>query len=645
MKQRRRAWELAEKIRWREWLVLAGNPEGWRRFQERFPGEERERLVRITKEELPILVMTKGAAGAYHSAAVIRARINEGRGRAGAQPTIFRANGAFMRSQVLALEWAKNTHGMSPSGLDLNVDGLGRIPAPPRRGPTLVDESAGLAFLMGAQWHLQGLRPSRPVAFTGRLDEISRKVLPVGGVEDKAAAARRAGVAWVVTAGPMGSSINPDSARRIVRIPSAHWLDWVPKAEEMLRRRCRVSLEPALEVWHGWLHHLDALTARRNVGRANAMASELYRRSLGVPARRGIRGWDEVLFRIHWELARVKTHGGQPRQAESLYEKAGRLLHQYGVRLDATQRVRIDANRLLNAVDLGWRRPPDMGSLLRLRRSRFNEAVGDEPRIKALGAVADWLAFQSCHPRALGRRDLLEEAEGLLKEKLPLELAALRATGGHLVRTHGQLASLFSLGGRWDEVPATLGRLIRVPTRALAGEVVGDDVTNWRFQAFYAARWLAFARLTGRGVPDEWWRWWAKISKRLHQDVDENDEAHVRAGLERSLVILDGRDRWDAEREKDLEEFFSRLTKRAATFEHDNLIAWGFAEALAWLASRWRLPWGATWSGHAGASLDRLGWYGRYADLMRLHRRLARMDPSADSDAAGFQAILRCVLY
>jgi hypothetical protein len=312
--------------------------------------------------------------------------------------------------------------------------------------------------------------------------------------------------------------------------------------------------------------------------------------------------------------------------------------------LTSAEKTRFYAGTVSRSIDLGYREVPDGKILRHLKTVARSAQFDDDARLPALGNLAEWNLYQSIWPPFRVQKRKVRSAQHLLEIKRVLEERALRKSSGRLLRADGQLASLYSLSGEWERVPAALDRLLELP-RGFLLTASGEDRANWRFQAFYAVRWMAFRALLREPVPEPWKIWWSRERRSLLREVQKTGETHLESGLERSILIMEGPRSWTERRQQRLTRFFRRLLVSASAYEHDYLIGWGFAAALAWLAQRWDLPWERNWNPAVSECLGRLEWHGRHRELAQLARTLARQRPRRDSEARCLQAILRAVLY
>ncbi|MBI4636253.1 MAG: hypothetical protein HY727_07870 [Candidatus Rokubacteria bacterium] len=645
--RRQSASELAFCERWRQWLRLAGTPAGWREFESQCNGRRAPRIS-VSAEDVPVLFSVKIANAAhqnqYYPAAVVPARLTEQSTDGSIQRFAMRSNGPFHQSVLLALRWAQDHFGPPATGLALCLDGSDVVPLSDSGLPVLEDESAGLAILMAASWHLRGLQSSQRVAFTGRLEENSRWVRAVANAEGKTRAAKRAGVAWTLTpAAPARSRLRTgtQSSLRLIEIEEAPWLEWLLRAEDELAQR-GVSLEPAIGLWQSWLRHLDGLRRGRSLREATKMAERLAGLSSSVGQDSGDTRWTDILFRIQWDVATLALHLGDPQGAARTLRGCIDLSARHRLGLRSIEATRLSAGRLQVAIDLGDRRPSPgiLRHLQHVAQSRYTDV---EARLSALGALAEWELYSwGWHHRGPDAR--LATAERCLLQKRRLEEQEERVTGDRLLRSDGQLATLRSLAGRWGEVPNTLSRVLQFDARGL-GQASAADRSNWRYQAFYAARWLAHRRLLGEPLSSEWTAWWRVAQPVLRREVIVNRELHLEFGLRRSLLMLDGLQRWTRGTQRQMTTAFERLQRGAALYESDFLVAWSFAAALAWLGHRWGVEWRTAWATHRSACLDHLGWHRRYRELRHLDTWLEHRASASDRRGVGLQAILGVILY
>lgn len=632
-----RAAKLAFCDQWRRWLLLAGKPAGWRAFRRERCGDCRALSLPLPRDTVPLLVTVQSSrADFYHAAAVAPVHLVEHKGEERIQRLELSATGRFHASVLLALQWADDAYGPPPTGLSLCVD-THVLPAPWQGVEVFDDESAGLAVLIAAAWHLQGVRPSQPVAFTGRLEEKNSRVCHVGAIEDKARAAHRAGVAWTLAPSPGSPSAR---AARLIELGEAEWRAWLKHAEEILAGHS-VVLEPDLEVWEAWLVHVERLSQARQLEAVKKAVEALSKRAKRLHSTDP--RWDDIVFRLRWEEATLALHRGASRTAaRGLRKLKMRVERMPAAQLYSQRAVRLSAGLLQAAIDNGARLPaPGVeGHLRGAVASRFSD---NATRLYALGALAEWVVYTRGWQRRPQPRTLAA-ARRLLEHKRKLEEAAARTSGDRLLRSDGQRAALLSVAGEWPEVPDALARLLDVEVRDLP-KVSAADRTNWRYQAFYAARWFAHCRLVSKPTPKKWETWWRVTRPALKKDVKDNDETHLLLGLERSLLMLDGSQSWTPSRQRRLEMVFEAVKRGARTYEQDFLVAWGFAAALAWLGRRWRKRWAASWAARRSACLDHLNWHGRHRELRRRDAWLERQAPASDRRGAALQAILGVVLY
>ena len=141
-----------------------------------------------------------------------------------------------------------------------------------------------------AAWAKRGVRPSHPVAFTGAIDAAGNTD-PVTDVENKAAAARRTGLAWVVS--PREGEPRAGAGQHILWIRAGvPARDALAEAEELLRVDTASCWWSTPIAGTPWLELAESLLAQRDIEGYTAFVKRLQ--SAAEPLERPAAPWEKL---------------------------------------------------------------------------------------------------------------------------------------------------------------------------------------------------------------------------------------------------------------------------------------------------------------------------------------------------------------